>query len=105
MIRYSKQILILMIINLIIAFLLIFIGHNAREIELSNKRIAKQINQIKDEININKIEYTFHTNAKYLKKIYQIYSSSIEDNEDSTILSFKEFSKRDNKSIFLIDYR
>ena len=104
MMKYTKQIVILMLINLIIAFLLIFIGHQARQIEISNIKLKTSINELNKEIVINKIEYTFHNNAGYLKKLYELYDDSIEENVENRILSFKDFSNRDKNNILLVDY-
>ena len=43
--RYTKQIVILMLVNLIIGFLLIFVGHNSRQIEISNINLESSIIQ------------------------------------------------------------
>jgi hypothetical protein len=102
--KYSKQIVILMTINLIIAFLLIFIGHKTRQIEVSNLNLEIKIKKINQQIDINKIEYTFHTNSEYLKKLYELYHPSIENYQDHKIISFNQFSNQDKANIFLVDY-
>ena len=93
-----------MSINLVIAFLLIFIGHQARQIEVSNSNFETLIDQLKKEIVINKIEYTFHNNSEYLKKLYELYMKKIDDNHENIILSFNDFSSQDKNNIFLVDY-
>ena len=102
--KYTKQIVILMSVNLIIAFLLIFIGHNSRQIEITNSNLESSINQLKKEIVINKIEYTFHNNSEYLKKLYELYNQKIEYNHENIILSFNDFSSKDKNNIFFVDY-
>ena len=102
--KYTKQIVILMLVNLIIAFLLIFIGLNSRQIEITNSDLETSINQLKKEIVINKIEYTFHNNSEYLKKLYELYKQKIDDNHNNIILSFNDFSSKDKNNIFLVDY-
>ena len=102
--KYSRQILILMFINLIIAFLLIFIGNNSRKIELSNLNLEKKIDQLKQKIEINKIEYTFHTNSNYLRKIYKIYHSNSDYNEENKIITYNELLEDNKSEIFLVDY-
>ena len=93
-----------MLVNLIIAFLLIFIGLNSRQIEITNSDLETSINQLKKEIVINKIEYTFHNNSEYLKKLYELYKQKIDDNHNNIILSFNDFSFKDKNNIFLVDY-
>ena len=102
--KYTKQIVVLMSVNLIIAFLLIFIGHNSRQIEITNSNLESSINQLKKEIEINKIEYTFHNNSEYLKKLYELYKQKIDDNHENIILSFNDFSSKDKNNIFFVDY-
>ena len=102
--RYTKQIVILMLVNLIIAFLLIFVGHNSRQIEISNINLESSIIQLKKEIEINKIEYTFHNNSEYLKKLYELYKQKIDNNHENIILSFNDFSSKNKNNIFLVDY-
>ena len=102
--KYTKQIVILMLVNLIIALLLIFIGLNSRQIEITNSNLESSINQLKKEIVINKIEYTFHNNSEYLKKLYELYKQKIDDNHKNIILSFDDFSFKDKNNIFLVDY-
>ena len=84
--------------------LLIFIGHNSRQIEITNSNLESSINQLKKEIVINKIEYTFHNNSEYLKKLYELYKQKIDDNHENIILSFNDFSSKDKNNIFFVDY-
>ena len=58
--KYSRQILVLMSCNLVIALIMIFIGHKARNIEITNNKLKNKINLVTQEINVNQIEYTFH---------------------------------------------
>ena len=48
--KYSKQILVLLILNFFIALLMIFVAQKTRKIELSNKNLKKAITNIKEEI-------------------------------------------------------
>ncbi len=93
-----------MTINLFIALLLIFIGHKAREIEISNLNLQTTINKLNEEIEINKIEYTFHTNSEYLKKLYSLYNPNLENEKTNKVLSFNDFSDKKNNNILLVDY-
>ena len=102
--KYSKQIIVLMTINIMIAFLMIFIGHNTRKIELSNNTLINDINKKKEEINVNQIEYSYHNNLQYLKKIYSLYFNKIENKQITKIYSLQELLNEDQKNVFLIDY-
>ena len=93
-----------MVINLIIALLLIFIGHQARQIEISNLKLKDNIENLRKQIEINKIEYTYHTNSDYLKKLYELYHQDIENFQEHKIISYNDFSSKDKTKIFLVDY-
>jgi len=103
--KYTKQIVILMVINLVIAFLLIYVGHITRELELSNFKLKKEINKTEQKININKIEYTFHNNTAYLKKIYELYNPSIEEEKNNIVISLSDFSKIKREDILLVNLK
>ena len=75
-----------------------------RNTEITNSNLESSINQLKKEIVINKIEYTFHNNSEYLKKLYELYKQKIDDNHENIILSFNDFSSKDMNNIFLVDY-
>ena len=93
-----------MTVNLIIAFLLIYIGHQARQVEILNSDLKTSISKLKQDIIISKIEFTFHNNSEYLKKLYELYIKDIDKNHENIILSFNDFSSQDNNNIFLVDY-
>ena len=46
-----------MIFNFVIAFFLIFVGHEARKIEVVKMELINKIKLKEQEININEIEY------------------------------------------------
>tara|TARA_B100000700_G_scaffold236874_1_gene262918 strand:+ start:373 stop:684 length:312 start_codon:yes stop_codon:yes gene_type:complete len=102
--KYTKQIVILMTVNLIIAFLLIYIGHQARQVEILNSDLKTSISKLKQDIIISKIEFTFHNNSEYLKKLYELYIKDIDKNHENIILSFNDFSSKGKTNILLVDY-
>ena len=102
--KYSRQILILMFFNLTIALVMIFIGHEARNIEIENSKLKNKINLVTQEININHIEYTFHNNTQYLKKIYSLYNSDKDSKKVSKILTVDDLKNKKYNNIQLVDY-
>ena len=91
-----------MIINILIAFFLIYIGHQTRTLEISNLSLKNKIDEKKHAININQIEFSLHNDNKYLKKLFSIYDTDLENKELSNILSLSEFSNIENKEIFKV---
>tara|TARA_Y100001970_G_scaffold142135_1_gene174889 strand:- start:25079 stop:25393 length:315 start_codon:yes stop_codon:yes gene_type:complete len=102
--KYSRQILIFTVVNLTIAFLMIFVSHKTRNIEITNNKINTKIDLIKEEININEIEYSFHNNIQYLKKIHSIYSTSKVSKNINPIISLEDLNHKKTNQILLIDY-
>ena len=91
-----------MIINILIVFFLIYIGHQTRTLEISNLSLKNKIDEKKYAININQIEFSLHNNNKYLKKLFSIYDTDLENKELSNILSLSEFSNIENTEIFKV---
>ena len=63
-----------MTINILIAFVLIYIGHQTRNLEISNSSLKHKIDEKEHAININQIEFSLHNDNKYLKKLFSIFS-------------------------------
>jgi len=103
--KYSKSIIFLMSINIIIAFILIFIGRETRNIEMSNDNLKHKIQEIKQEININQIEFTLHNDNKYLKKLFVIYHPHIQKKNTLNIIKLSDLSNIKNKEILKVDFK
>ena len=73
--KYSKQIVFFLFINLVIVFLSIFIANITRKLELANNQINNDIKKQEEQLSINKIEFTYYNNPDYLKKLYSLYFS------------------------------
>ena len=91
-----------MIINIFIAFVLIYIGHQTRTLEISNLSLKNKIDEKKHAININQIEFSLHNDNKYLKKLFSIYDTGLEKKELSKIFNLSEFSNLESKEIFKV---
>ena len=94
-----------MTINILIAFVLIYIGHKTRNLEISNSNLKHKIDQKEQSININQIEFSLHNDNKYLKKLFSIYETDLEKKEISNIINLSEFSKFEKKEIFKVVYK
>ena len=103
--KYKKHIVFFLFINLIIVFLSIFIGNLTRKLELTNRIIEQDIQKYKDQLKINKIEYSFHNNPDYLKKLHAIYFSFEEERIEKKIVSLSKISNIKDDSIILINLK
>jgi len=105
MMKYSKSIITIMTINILIAFILIYIGHQTRNLEISNLSLKHKIDQKEQAININQIEFTLYNDNNYLKKLFSIYETDLEKTELSNIISLSEFSNFEKKEIFKVGFK
>ena len=103
--KYTKQIVFLLFINLIIVFLSIFIGNLTRELEITNNKIKLQIENEKEQLQINKIEFSFYNNSDYLRKLHNIYFSVDEVYPEKNILSFSNISDITKERVFLVNIK
>ena len=94
-----------MTINIFIALILIYIGHQTRNLEISNLILKNKIDEKEHIININQIEFSLHNNNKYLKKLFSIYETDLEKTELSNIISLSEFSNFEKKEIFKVGFK
>ena len=102
--KYSKSIFILMFINILTAFFLVFISHQSRYLEIKNKKLLSSIQETKNEININQIELTLHNDSKYLKKLYSIYQGNIDRKMPVTIIKLSELSSLKNEEVYKVNF-
>ena len=103
--KYKKHIVFFLFINLIIVFLSIFIANLTRKLELTNRIIEQDIQKHKEQLKINKIEYSFHNNPDYLKKLHAIYFSFEEERIEKKIVSLSKISNIKDDSIILINLK
>ncbi len=94
----------IMFINIVIAFFLIFLGHQTRKLEIVNKETVKKINAINQEININQMEFALHNDNQYLKKLYLIYEGDFKKTEPSRIIKLSELSSFKNEEVYKVNF-
>ena len=94
-----------MTINIFIAFVLIYIGHQTRNLEISTLILKNKIDEKEHIININQIEFSLYNDNKYLKKLFSIYETDLEKKELSNIISLSEFSNFEKKDIFKVGFK
>ena len=103
--KYTKHIVFLLFINLIIGFLFIFFGNFTRKLEITNNSILNNIEHYKEQLKINKIEFSFYNNPDYLKKLHDIYFSLEERNLESKIVSISNISNNTDYSLLLVNLK
>ena len=103
--KYSKQIIFFLFINLVIIFISIFIANITRKLELVNNTIKIDIKKEEEQLSINKIEFTYYNNPDYLKKLYSIYFSYEEKNLEKKIVLLSDISNINNESVILVNLK
>ena len=103
--KYTKQIVFLLIINLIIVFLSIFSGNLTRNLEITNHLIKLNIEKEIEQLQVNKIEFSFYNNSDYLRKLHNIYFSADEIYPEKNILSLSNISDITKERIFLANIK
>jgi len=103
--RYSKQIVFLLFINLIIVFLSIFSGNLTRKLEIANHQIKLNIDKETEQLQVNKIEFSFYNNPDYLRKLHNIYFSIDENFPEKNILSLSNISDITKEKVYLVNIK
>ena len=103
--KYSKQIVFLLLINLIVVFLSIFSGNLTRKLEVTNHQIKLNIEKEIEQLQVNKIEFSFYNNSDYLRRLHNIYFSLEEKYPEKNILSLSNISDITNERVFLVNIK
>ena len=101
--KYSKQIVFLLLINLTVVFLSIFSGNLTRKLEVNNHQIKLNIEKEIEQLQVNKIEFSFYNNSDYLKKLHNIYFSVDETYLEKNILSLSNITDTTKERVFLVN--
>ena len=98
--KYYSTIISLFILNLLSVVLLLYFANITRNFEKENFSINKNIKFLKDQININEIEYSLHNRYEYLKKMQKIYFEEVDEIYVNNRLSFYDFKNRNIKNLY-----
>ena len=101
--KYSKQIVFLLLINLVVVFLSIFSGNLTRKLEVTNHQIKLNIEKEIEQLQVNKIEFSFYNNSDYLKKLHNIYFSVDENYSERKIVSLSNISDTTKERVFFVN--
>jgi len=103
--KYSKQIIFFLLINLIVVFLSIFSGNLTRKLEVTNHQIKLNIEKEIEQLQVNKIEFSFHNNSDYLRKLHNIYFYVDETYPEKNILSLSNISDITKERVYLVNIK
>ena len=76
-----------------------------RKLELANNQIINNIKKQEENLSINKIEFTYHNNSDYLKKLHSLYFSYEEKNLEKRIVMLSDISNINNYSLTLVNLK
>ena len=74
-----------------------------RKLELANNQIINDIKKQEENLSVNKIEFTYHNNSDYLKKLHSLYFSYEEKNLEKKIVKLSDISNINNYSLILVN--
>ena len=92
-----------MLINLIVVFLSIFSGNLTRKLEIANNQLKLNIDKEIEQLQVNKIEFSFYNNTDYLRRLHNIYFSIDENYPEKNILSLSNISHIKKEKVFLVN--
>ena len=103
--KYSKQIIFLLLINLSVVFLSIFSGNLTRKLEVTNYEIKLNIEKEIEQLQVNKIEFSYYNNLDYLRKLHNVYFSFDETYLEKNLLSFSNISDITKERVYLVNIK
>ena len=99
--KYSTTTASLLVLSTFLVLLLLYFGKLTRQIEKDNDIKISKINNLKELIKINELEYALHTNTDYLLKLKRIYFA--DNDEDEPIFNYiglNDFKKKNIHQVF-----
>ncbi len=95
--KYYTTIFSLLFLCSILVSFLIYFGKLTNNIEKDIKNSITKINNLKEQIKINELEYILHTNTNYLLELKKIYL--IDNIEDESFFNYIDLSDLKRKNI------
>ena len=86
-------------------FLSIFSGNLTRKLEITNYQTKLNIEKEIEQLQVNKIEFSFYNNSDYLRRLHNIYFFIDENYPEKNILSFSNISDITKERVFLVNIR
>ena len=99
--KYSTTTASLLLLSTFLVLLLLYFGKLTRQIEKNNDIKISKINNLKELIKINELEYALHTNTDYLLKLKRIYFADNDENEPIfNYIDLNDFKKKNIHQVF-----
>ena len=95
--RYYRALIFFFILGIINIILLLYFANNTRKIEKENYQLSIKINNIKDQININEIEYSLYNSYEYLNKLRRVYFEDSINEDFNNRISFSQLKNNSEK--------
>jgi hypothetical protein len=88
-----------------VVFLSIFSGNLTRKLEVTNNQIRLNIEKEIEQLQVNKIEFSYYNNSNYLRKLHNIYFSVDEQYPEKNILSLSNISDITKERVYLVNIK
>ena len=100
--KYFSVITSLFILNIFVVVSLLYFANLTRSIEKENYILKNKISHIKDQININEIEYNIYSSYEYLQKLHKIYFVEKNKNNLNERISYFDIKNNDIKNLYTV---
>ena len=101
--KYYTMGFILIFFSFCSILILLYFGGITRQVEKDIYIIKSKINNLKDDIQVNELEFVAHTNPSYIRKLAKIYLvTNYDENEDLNIIGIQDFKAKSMHKIFMI---
>ena len=100
--KYFTAIATLLGLNIITVITLLYFSSISKKIEKENELLEMQISKFNEQLKINEVEFTLHSQSHYLKNLQKIYFDT--DNIDllkNTRINLIDFEKKELKNIYM----
>ena len=85
--------------------LLLYFGGLTRQVEKDIDHLKSEIDNLKNIIQVNELEYVAHTSHSYLKKLEQLYLTNnynLDENDQLNIISIHDFKANSIHKVFKV---
>jgi len=100
--KYNSAIISLFTLSIFAIISLLYLGNITRKIQKENNILINNIHFIKDQININEIEYSLYNSYEYLQKMQKIYLKESNDEIISNRVSFKSLKNKNLENFYTV---
>ena len=103
--RYSRAIIFFLTLSIFIIILLLYFANITRQIEKENHSLIKHIDTIKDQININEVEFSLYNGYDYLFKLQSIYLKKNNQKNINNRINFQDLLIKETSNFHTVGTR